>query len=82
MSSDLSRKNKPGLIVKNKAGVPVYEGELSFDSITDLIDRVREQRIREIAAAALGDEELEWNSIFPDGIEKLGDLSKEQIPRG
>lgn len=55
-----------------ESGIPVYQGLLSDDSILDLIDRVREDRIREICVAAFGEECVERNSGALATSEKSG----------
>ncbi|HEY2546179.1 MAG TPA: AbrB/MazE/SpoVT family DNA-binding domain-containing protein [Candidatus Acidoferrum sp.] len=43
------RPIRPQAPLRKKRGIWVYNGEPSDDSIVDLIDRVREARIRELA---------------------------------
>ena len=77
MGSDFTHENETEVtktLVSRKSGIPVYQGVLSDDSIPDLIDRVREERIREIAGLATGEELL--------ATEKSGHASEEQIPQG
>ena len=75
MSSDLNRENKTALVTK-KSGVFVYQGGPVDDSIPDLIDWVREERIREICAAAFGEECVEGNSGALPADEKSGRASE------
>lgn len=70
MSSDLNGENKT--LVTEKSGVFVYQGGPLDDSIPDLIDRMREERIREICAAAFGEEWVEGNSGALPADEKSG----------
>ena len=81
MASDRSGESKPSR-VSWKSGIPVYQGVLSDDSIPDLIDRVREDRIREICVAACGEEFVERNSGALPTNERSGNASEEQIPQG
>ena len=71
MKSDLNPENKTTLVTK-KSGVLVYQGGPVDDSIPDLIDRMREERIREICAAAFGEEWVEGNSGALPADEKSG----------
>ena len=74
MSSDLNGENKT--LVTEKSGVFVYQGGPLDDSIPDLIDRMREERIREICAAAFGEEGVEVNSGALPTDEKFGRASE------
>jgi AbrB family looped-hinge helix DNA binding protein len=48
------RPVRQSVMLKKELGVWVYHGDLPNISITDLIDRERESRLREITGAALG----------------------------
>ena len=85
MGSDLTRENETAVTkttVSKKSGTPVYQGMLSDDSIPDLIDRVREERIREICVAAFGEECFEENSGALPTNETSGNAGEQQIPQG
>jgi AbrB family looped-hinge helix DNA binding protein len=43
------RPIRPQSSIRKKRGIWVYHGQPSSDSIVDLIDQVREERIRELA---------------------------------
>ena len=47
------RPVRQNVMLKKELGVWVYQGDLANTSITDLIDRERAKRLREIAESAL-----------------------------